>query len=252
MTISEAQLIQQAVAPRVTLQDVEESVARESYTVLPDSTTTVCQLTLQNGWTVTGESACASPANYKKETGETLARASAVSKIWGFLGFLLKTKLSLIEKAGKPTGTILSLGSPVTYVGTKVVHAVPMTRGEYNVLRGWQTPAMEDPESLGYLVQYADGGQTNVAGFSGYISWSPRDVFEKAYDVPVRQKPETFLDRLSAETLELGEKLQKLSAFMTTAGYRNLAIEDQDDLAAQIETMRAYHKILFRRLKRLS
>lgn len=67
------------------------------------------------------------------------------------------------------------------YQGTKKVNAQPMTRGEYNKLRGWDVPKDENPDDEGYLVEYLDGGKANVPGYDGYVSWSPRDVFERAY-----------------------------------------------------------------------
>lgn len=57
------------------------------------------------------------------------------------------------------------------YVGTKQIEARPMTRGEYNIYRGWQIPADEDPNDKGYLVKYSDG----------YESWSPEKQFDEAY-----------------------------------------------------------------------
>lgn len=67
------------------------------------------------------------------------------------------------------------------YIGTKVIKAVPMTRGEYNSIRGWNVPEGENPDDEGYLVEYLDGGKPNHTDYSGYISWSPKDVFERAY-----------------------------------------------------------------------
>lgn len=67
------------------------------------------------------------------------------------------------------------------YIGTKVINAMPMTRDEYNERRGWTVPADENPDDPGYLVEYVDGGQANHPDFAGYISWSPKDVFERAY-----------------------------------------------------------------------
>lgn len=57
------------------------------------------------------------------------------------------------------------------YIGTKMLQATPMNRGEYNKHRGWTIPSNEDPNDEGYLVEYEDG----------YQSWSPKDAFEKAY-----------------------------------------------------------------------
>lgn len=67
------------------------------------------------------------------------------------------------------------------YVGTKRVKANPMTRGEYNQYRGWEIPADEIPQDEGYLVEYLDGGKANHPDHEGYISWSPKDVFDQAY-----------------------------------------------------------------------
>lgn len=55
---------------------------------------TVCCLELANGFTVTGESACASPANFNKQLGEEIAYTKAKEKVWALEGYLLKQKLS--------------------------------------------------------------------------------------------------------------------------------------------------------------
>lgn len=68
-----------------------------------------------------------------------------------------------------------------TYIGTKVVGATPMTRERYNVFRGWTVPADENPYDEGYLVEYVDGGPANTKEYAGYVSWSPKGVFERAY-----------------------------------------------------------------------
>ncbi|MEB2478169.1 DUF2829 domain-containing protein [Citrobacter freundii] len=77
------------------------------------------------------------------------------------------------------------------YVGTKVINAAPMTRGDYNIFRGWQLPADECGEDEGYLVEYIDqgaGSQPNTQQFSGYVSWSPKALFERAY-VQIKSLP---------------------------------------------------------------
>lgn len=54
---------------------------------------TFCVLVLKNGFTVTGESACASPDNFDEEIGRTIARQNAEQKVWPLLGFRLKDQL---------------------------------------------------------------------------------------------------------------------------------------------------------------
>ena len=57
------------------------------------------------------------------------------------------------------------------YIGTKIIMAKPMTRGEYNIYRGWKIPENEDPNDEGYVVKYSDD----------YESWSPKAAFDEAY-----------------------------------------------------------------------
>ena len=66
------------------------------------------------------------------------------------------------------------------YIGTKKVEATLMCKGDYNNLRGWVTPANENEGEVGYLVMYPDS-VPNHPDFSGYISWSPKNVFEESY-----------------------------------------------------------------------
>ena len=55
---------------------------------------TFCVLVLENGFTVTGESACASPENFDAEIGRRVAREHAVNKIWPLMGYKLKCDLN--------------------------------------------------------------------------------------------------------------------------------------------------------------
>jgi hypothetical protein len=71
------------------------------------------------------------------------------------------------------------------YIGTKRLNAKPMTRADYNTFRGWTLPADEDGSDDGYLVEYTDGGKANTEAYLGYISWSPKDVFERSYNETV-------------------------------------------------------------------
>lgn len=68
------------------------------------------------------------------------------------------------------------------YIGTKWVLATPMTRGDYNLYRGWELPEDENGHDQGYLVEYLDGvGPSNHSNHVGYISWSPEVVFKQSY-----------------------------------------------------------------------
>ena len=81
-------------APRITPSDIDESIVSEQYYVFPETTFTVCLLSLRNGYTVCGESACASPENFNSEIGRKIARENARNKIWALEGYLLRSILS--------------------------------------------------------------------------------------------------------------------------------------------------------------
>lgn len=80
-------------APRVTPDRLEEVIKSEQYYVFPDTTFTACLLTLVNGYTVLGESACVSPENFDADIGRKIARQNAANKIWSLEGYLLRQKL---------------------------------------------------------------------------------------------------------------------------------------------------------------
>jgi hypothetical protein len=84
-------------APRLTPQLIDDAVIDADYYVFPKTQLTVCCLTLKNGFTVTGESACASPENFNKEIGEKIAFDNARNKIWALEGYLLKQRLSELK-----------------------------------------------------------------------------------------------------------------------------------------------------------
>lgn len=81
-------------APRITPDHIESVIVNEQYHVFEDTTFTACLLTLKNGFTVLGESACASPENFDEEIGRKIARDNAKNKIWMLEGYLLKDKLA--------------------------------------------------------------------------------------------------------------------------------------------------------------
>ena len=99
-------------APRVTPADIEANIASEFYFTATDGVLgaselgtkpagrakaldllTFCVLVLKNGFTVTGESACASPENFDVELGRKIARQNAIVKVWPLMGYALKDRL---------------------------------------------------------------------------------------------------------------------------------------------------------------
>ena len=92
-------------APRVTPADIEANIVAEYGFSAYNATEgmprrdelkllTFYVLVLRNGFTVTGESACASPENFDAEIGYKIARANAVQKIWPLMGYALRTQLT--------------------------------------------------------------------------------------------------------------------------------------------------------------
>lgn len=101
-------------APRITPADLEQAIVGcyiftaaqavgDSAPIMdPLKLLTICVLVLHNGFTVTGESACASPENFDAELGGKIARANAVAKMWPLLGYELKGRLHVIANARPP------------------------------------------------------------------------------------------------------------------------------------------------------
>ena len=81
-------------APRLCPADIENAIVKETFTVLPSGKAMICELTLRNGFTVRGESACVSKKNFDVEIGRTISRDNAKQKIWELEGYLLQEKLA--------------------------------------------------------------------------------------------------------------------------------------------------------------
>ena len=80
-------------APRITQDIVDSTIISAKYHRFENTTVTICLLILRNGFSVVGESACASPENFDAELGKKIARGNAVMKIWALEGYLLKEQL---------------------------------------------------------------------------------------------------------------------------------------------------------------
>ena len=111
-------------APRVTQADIDSNIASEHYFTAAEGTLgnvmfgnydyqvepgayeqpkasldllTFCVMVLKNGFTVSGESSCASPENFDAELGRKIAKQNAVAKIWPLMGYELKCRLAAGE-----------------------------------------------------------------------------------------------------------------------------------------------------------
>ncbi len=82
--------------PRITPDDLEATIKSDYFHNPPGTTLTLCVLTLQNGFNVVGESACADPANFDRELGRRIARDNAKNKMWPLLGYALREKLNQV------------------------------------------------------------------------------------------------------------------------------------------------------------
>lgn len=125
------------------------------------------------------------------------------------------------------------------YIGTKLVQATPAIRkGGKVYLPTDAIPRTMEVTEKGYKVVYEDG----------YESWSPKDVFEKAYKVA-----ETFKDRLVIEQKELADKLQKLCVFTDSPKFEETVKDEhqRDLLLQQRNYMGDYLNILNQRIKAL-
>ena len=72
---------------KLTLDYIKSLIINAEYQRFGD-TLTVCVLTLQNGFKVTGESACINKADFNADIGQQVAYNNAVDKIWQLEGYL--------------------------------------------------------------------------------------------------------------------------------------------------------------------
>lgn len=124
-----------------------------------------------------------------------------------------------------------------TYLGTKLVTAKSMTRPEAEFVLGRVIkPAKQNYSDEGYLVQYEDG----------YRSWSPKDVFEKAY------KPaDNFIDRMIIERDELQKRIVGLTSSLMTEGFHEKVGDKQYyRMQGQRNAMEIYVEVLNKRITR--
>ena len=134
----------------------------------------------------------------------------------------------------------------IEYIGTEIVKAEPMTLGDYNDYRGWNIPEDEDPEREGYLVEQPNG----------YVSWSPKEIFEEYYVGTETNKlaitakgmnSKDFKDRFKAEYKQLVIRAQGLSNMLEKMKNGTLEFTPKcsyEILNRQLEYMKDYKGVL--------
>lgn len=85
--------VQETLPNKVSLSDMMEKVKSTTYTLLPNGKTTICQMVLENGFSIEGQSACVDPKNYNQALGEKYAFENAIDKMWPLEGYLLAEKI---------------------------------------------------------------------------------------------------------------------------------------------------------------
>jgi hypothetical protein len=132
----------------------------------------------------------------------------------------------------------------------KQVHAIPLTRGVYNKVRGWDIPENEDPDDDGYLVVYNRGTADE------YVSWSPKHVFDDGYsfndsELDSGSTEPPFIQRMRAEYSELVERGDNLSGFTNSQKFFELDMDMRQAMCEQLHAMTKYRNALKHRFSLL-
>lgn len=118
-------------------------------------------------------------------------------------------------------------------------YVTPMTRQQYNDLRGWAVPADENPDDMGFLIQGLEP--------DGRMSWMERSQFDVAYQVVLDSKPGTDPDwvlRLRAERTQLTKRIDALLAMIRSPNFAKVDVNIQNAVKAQRMGMEGLREIL--------
>lgn len=127
----------------------------------------------------------------------------------------------------------------IKYTGTKTIKACPMTLGEAEKVlkRHIDSSAVENRgETPGYLVEYGEDGDN-------YRSWSPKEVFERAYRVS-----ETHIDRMMIEKEEVEKRYLAARKFTFSDAFSDLSDQQRTLLRKQLDIMESYLYTLCKRI----
>jgi hypothetical protein len=215
----EPRLAAMAVAPRVTPADLTAAIVAHQFLQPEGTTLTICVLTLRNGFTVTGESAAASPANFDAKIGQDIAYENAKQKLWPLLGYALKERMSG-EVARLVAGALYQL------MGDLTTRDIPITLGAAHNA----APAADVVRDWLRANGIADAVEPRM-------EWTPPAV-----------APADFRERVRAEKRELDERLGKLEAFIDSERFQSLPDPEQGRMRRQATAMRECSTVLHERI----
>lgn len=136
---------------KVTKEGIEDIINDAYYFVLPGTTVTICSLTLYNGYSVRGESACVDTSNFNKEIGRQLAYKDAFKKIWALEGYRLAEAIYREATEGKLADTrVMPPSEPQaesSYIQRMMVERAQLTERVEKLAAFLQTPTFKGLDS---------------------------------------------------------------------------------------------------------
>ena len=189
----------QAKAPRLTPQHIYSLIVKETFTRLPSQKKLTCELTLKNGYSVTGESSVVSPENYRQEIGEQISRERATAAIWPLEGYLLQQRL--YEAALQPGGPV---DGPKTY-----------TRED---IETWRDDAFRIALELIQRIKLIPDNEDHefIRGQLDIVNFSIQGLLSKSYDQPwylASFLTPTYVDRDVPVVFQLGVDGEEIVGF---------------------------------------
>lgn len=135
-----------------------------------------------------------------------------------------------------------------TYIGSQMIVATSMTRGEYIRYVGVDLPTIENHDDEGYLVEYMSQ-EPNHINHDGHISWRPKHPFESSHiDLGLIDDRPAYQQRVIGECAQLRLKLRNLQQFLDNAASMCLSKKENNLLKLQKESMECYLSILNHRI----
>lgn len=135
-----------------------------------------------------------------------------------------------------------------TYIGSKLVKAIPMTQQAFSTYTSGEHPAYESPDTEGFLLEDPKGS-SNHPDHAGQISWMHGSHFRSEFkSIALPDSAPDHLQRLAGELVLLQQKLIDLTLFLKSDKFLKLHFTARDLLQEQARIMSRYITILEERL----